>query len=345
MVRYLKILMPVEWLLVVFGILIWALYDHFGLGMPGQPGKGANKGPGLFYLQQFLASLDLYALVLSVFVVVRAVHFARLHKFQLRAAPWSAWWIALTDRFVFGQLFQDIRFFHAVLVMFVEFALLKNLIPHVNSTIYDELFLASEKFLCGGVLCSERLVALWGSAQPDVIGQHYRWYYPYMSLAAFTFIAAAPRQLAQEYLFAFAALFLVGVLWVYAVPTLGPVYAVPEAYGFLKDSEIGMLQQELWRWREHLRENPGSRSVLYMISGFPSLHMAVTVLGSVYLGKLHWSLAAASWIFVLLITNSTIYLGWHYVLDDIGSLALVYVCIRLARWCNWKWWGGRDCTG
>ncbi len=82
-----------------------------------------------------------------------------------------------------------------------------------------------------------------------------------------------------------------------------------------------------------------------MISGFPSLHMAVTVLGSVYLGKLHWSLAAASWIFVLLITNSTIYLGWHYVLDDIGSLALVYVCIRLARWCNWKWWGGRDCTG
>lgn len=334
--------MPVEWLLVVFGLLTWALYSHFGLEMPGQPGKGAQKGPILFYLKQFLACLDLYAVVLSVFVVVRAGRFVRRYNYQLRTAPWREFWKGISDRFLFGQLFQDIRFFHAVLVMFVEFALLKNLIPHVNSRLFDDLFLASDKFLCGGVVCSERLTALWGSSNPDLFGQHYRWYYPYMSLAAFTFIAAAPRRLAQEYLCAFTALFLVGILWVYAVPTLGPVYAVPEAFTFLKNSEIGGLQQDLWGMKEFLRENPGSKQAVYMISGFPSLHVAVAVLGSLYLRALHWSLAAASWMFVLLITNSTIYLGWHYVLDDLGSLALVLMCVWIARYCNWKWWGGAD---
>jgi hypothetical protein len=342
MVRFLTILMPVEWLLIVFGLLTWGLYDYFGLDMPGQPGKGSRGGPLLFYLKQFLTCLDLYAVVLGVFVATRAVHFARASQGRFWAAPWKAFWIQISNRFLINHLFQDIRFFHAILLMFVEFALLKNLIPYINGALFDDFFIAADKLLCGGIICSERVTGLLGTELVPTVGQHYTWYYPYMSLTAFTFIAAAPRRIAQEYLCAFVALFLVGILWIYAVPTLGPVYALPDVFAYMRDTEIGQLQQELWSMREFLRLNPGSKEAIFMISGFPSLHVAVVMLGSIYLRHIHWSLAAVSWIFLALITHSTIYLGWHYLLDDIGSAALVLACIWLVKRCSWQWWGGSD---
>jgi membrane-associated phospholipid phosphatase len=334
--------MPVEWLLIFFGLLTWGLYGYFGLEMPGQPGKGARGGPLLFYLKQFLTCLDLYAVVLVVFVCMRAVNFARHSEQRILSAPWRVFWAQISNRFLINHLFQDVRFFHAILLMFVEFALLKNLIPYVNGALFDDFFIAADKVFCGGVICSERLTNLIGTGLSSHIGKHYSWYYPYMSLTAFTFIAVAPRRIAHEYLCAFVALFLVGILWIYAVPTLGPVYAQPDLFEYMRDSEIGNLQQELWSMREFLLRNPGSKEAIFMISGFPSLHVAVVVLGSIYLRHVHWILAAASWLFLLLITHSTIYLGWHYLLDDIGSIILVAVCIWLVKRCTWRWWGSAD---
>ena len=79
-----------------------------------------------------------------------------------------------------------------------------------------------------------------------------------------------------------------------------------------------------------------------MISGFPSLHVAVAIMGSIYLRHIHPLLSWLSWIFTLLIFNSTIYLGWHYLLDDLGSVLLVALCIPLAKRVSWRWWGGTD---
>jgi membrane-associated phospholipid phosphatase len=270
------------------------------------------------------------------------VQFARNSPQSFLNAPWRAFWVQTSNRFLISHLFQDVRFFHAILLMFVEFALLKNLIPVVNGALFDDFFIAADRLMCGGVICAEALTSLVGSDITSQVGSHYTWYYPYMSLTAFTFIAVAPRRIAHEYLCSFAALFLIGILWIYAVPTLGPVYALPHYFGYMRGTEIGGLQEELWSMREYLLLNPGSKEAIFMISGFPSLHVAVVILGSIYLRHVHWLLAAASWIFLVLITHSTIYLGWHYVLDDLGSLALVALCIWIVRRCSWRWLGSSD---
>lgn len=340
--KFLKILMPVEWVLLVFGMLTVILYRMFGLQMPGQPGRGATQGPLLFYLKQFITCLDLYALVLLGFVVIKVVGAIRLNKWKVLSVAWGPFWTHLLERFFLGQIFQDIRFFHAVLLMFVEFALLKNLIPHINPNLYDTWFIASDQMVCGGRLCSELLLSLWGPGLLEPISRHYYWYYPYMSITAFIFIAAAPRRVAQQYLCAFVSLFLFGVVWIFAVPTLGPVFVKPELYSFMAGGEIAGLQQGLWEMREILRQNPGSAEAVFMISGFPSLHVAVAILGSTYLAGLSKFLSAASWIFTLLIFNSTLYLGWHYLLDDVGSIALVCMSVWFARRFSWVWWGGSD---
>jgi membrane-associated phospholipid phosphatase len=39
----------------------------------------------------------------------------------------------------------------------------------------------------------------------------------------------------------------------------------------------------------------------------------------------------AAWVLLALTTTATIYLGWHYVVDDIGGLVLGAMAIVLAR--------------
>ncbi len=336
--------MPIEWLLLACGLLVTGAYRHFGLPMPGQPGAGAESGPSAFLLKQVLAALDLYCLVAIAFVAIQVLLFARHHWGQIKAAPWPAFWKHVATRLQPEHILQDFRFTVAIVVMFVEFGMLKNLIPHINSHVHDGAFAAADRLVCGGLLCSQALHAALGTspATLNFISGHYFWYYPYMSLVGFTFVVAASRELAQEYLFAFVSLFLVGTAVIYIAPTWGPVYFEPALFEFMKGSEISGLQQSLWRMKLALDEDPLNRHAIFMISGFPSLHIAVVTTGSLYLARLFRPLAWVSWAFLALTLNSTIYLGWHYLLDDIGAFALVWACVVLARRLRWRWRGYVD---
>ena len=348
MVRFLRVLMPIEWLLLLCGTFVLTMYRKFDLPMPAQPGPGgaAADGPAVFFLGQVLTALDLYCLVVIAFIVLQLGVFTRQHRGDLRTAPWSAFWKHISTRLYPEQILQDVRFTVSIVIMFVEFGMLKNLIPHINGAVYDSWFAAADRFLCGGVLCSQALQSVFGTAPAtvEVISDHYLWYYSYMSLVGFIFVVAASRELAQEYLFAFVSVFLVGTAAIYLGPTWGPVYSDPKLFDFMKHSEIAGLQQSLWKMKVALEVNPRDSQAIFMISGFPSLHIAVVTTGSLYLARLFRPFAWLSWIFLVLTINSTIYLGWHYVLDDIGAIALVIVCVYAARRLRWRWLGYVDYT-
>jgi membrane-associated phospholipid phosphatase len=228
--------------------------------------------------------------------------------------------------------------------MFVEFGMLKNLIPHMNSNVYDGAYAAVDRLICGGVLCSQALHSALGTSPLTIstISEHYFWYYPYMSLVGFIFVVAASRELAQEYLFAFVSLFLIGTVIIYVGPTWGPVYFEPSLFDFMKDSDLARLQQSLWQMKLTLDADPHDREAIFMISGFPSLHIAVVTAGSLYLRRLSRWLSWGSWMFLALTVNSTLYLGWHYLLDDVGAFLLVWICVLLAQKARWKWLGYVD---
>jgi membrane-associated phospholipid phosphatase len=342
--RILYFLMPIEWLLLLCGLLVCGVYQYLGLPMPGQPGAAAGEGPAAFFLAQVLTALDLYCLVVIVFIVIQVVFFARCYRAEIRNAPWAVFWKHCSTRLYPEQILQDFRFTVAIVVMFVEFGMLKNLIPHINSRVHDSAFAAVDRFICGGILCSQALQVVIGTstATVETISGHYFWYYPYMSLVGFIFVVAASRELAQEYLFAFVSLFLVGTIVIYLGPTWGPVYYEPGLFDFMRDSQLGRLQQSLWKMKLTLDADPCNRQAIFMISGFPSLHIAVVTAGSIYLARLSRWLAWGSWVFVAITVNSTLYLGWHYVLDDVGAIVLVWVCILLAKKVRWRWMGYVD---
>ena len=329
--------MPVELVLLSAALLTAALYGLLGVTVPATPGTQGRIGPLEFYLLQLLSALNIYVILFTILMILRGMVLLQHHRWQARTVPWRTFWIEQTRRLHPAELWQDFRRFNAIVVMFVIFGLLKNLIPHINPLVLDPWFIASEELLCGGRLCGELLHSLLGFGIAPSIGEHYHWYYGYMSITGLLFIAAGGRRLSQEYLCAFVLIFLTGVIWVYALPTWGPVYALPERFEMFRGTPTHELQYALWAMKEQLARDPTRTDAIFMISGFPSLHVAVVLLGSMYLRHLHPVLSLLSWVFAALIIHSTVYLGWHYVLDDVGSIALVLSCIWLARRLSRGW--------
>ena len=62
-----------------------------------------------------------------------------------------------------------------------------------------------------------------------------------------------------------------------------------------------------------------------------SLHVGINFLAAWFLSRhVKWALFP-SVLAVLLVWISTVILGWHYVLDGLGGIILVFICVQLTR--------------
>lgn len=347
-------LMPLEWLVVLFGGLALGLYAALNLPFPDlysalnlplpHLSGGANisadstaaaaaNGPVVKYLLPFLLlftlSIENYAFILIVFMAVTSLGITYGKIFKAGAVSWSRFGTSVLARVSLSNIFQDFRFLSAMVLMLAEFAVLKNLIPRVNSSSWDSLLEGSDRLICGGRMCSELLLGWFGVETLDAITDHYLFFFRYLSLVATFFVVAVPRRFTQQFLCAVMAAYLLGILWVYAMPSTGPVFVRGELYGFLGDGRIAQLQRGL----------TATQADAYLISGLPSLHVAVVMIGSLFLWRVSRLFGLASWLFLFLTINSTIYLGWHYVLDDVAAVVLGLAVVWLSGRCSWVWTG------
>jgi membrane-associated phospholipid phosphatase len=70
------------------------------------------------------------------------------------------------------------------------------------------------------------------------------------------------------------------------------------------------------------------------IAAFASLHIAMsfTALLMAHLIDVDRRLKRALWVWMIVTVIATIYLGWHYVVDDIAGIAIGAASLLLARW-------------
>jgi hypothetical protein len=117
----------------------------------------------------------------------------------------------------------------------------------------------------------------------------------------------------------------------YAIPTLGPNFFFPWLYSDLPDTGVAHLQDSLFYARTNILFNPFADGV-QSTAGFASLHVAITVsLALVAQYTLRTRvLRIALWVYVVLVTISTTYFGWHYIADDIAGLVIALVAVYLA---------------
>jgi hypothetical protein len=117
---------------------------------------------------------------------------------------------------------------------------------------------------------------------------------------------------------------VLGVATYYVLPTLGPIYARPGLFSSLPQTYVSRIQESMLDQRQAVLANPFGTEAVQTIAAFASLHVGITVTVCVIaqLLRLNVWFRVALWVFLALTVISTVYLGWHYLVDAFGGAVL-----------------------
>jgi PAP2 superfamily protein len=124
---------------------------------------------------------------------------------------------------------------------------------------------------------------------------------------------------------------LIGAGSYFLLPALGPVYAHPAAFAGLPHSEAAHLQVVLLDQRVAFLRDPAA-STPQAVAAFASLHISMSFAAAVtaHLLGLGRRVKIALWTWFGVTMAGTVYLGWHYVVDNIAGVALGAAALVLA---------------
>jgi hypothetical protein len=220
-------------------------------------------------------------------------------------------------------------------ITYLAYRNLKSVVPLLRpGELFDRELAEVDRSLFGG---NDPAVLL-----HDVLGTGVQAHF--MSGAYMLFFAFIPATLAMALVFsrdlqagvyyvtAQSLNWLLGAASYFLLPSLGPVYFEPGVFASLPTSTVTSLQDLLMDQRLNFIGDPlagGAQS----IAAFSSLHISIFFTGALaaHLLGLGRRLQIFAWVLLGLTTASTIYLGWHYFVDDIGGVVLGAMALALAR--------------
>jgi len=163
-----------------------------------------------------------------------------------------------------------------------------------------------------------------------VIYQSFGYIVPVSFVAALVFA----NQIRQGYVFLSAALWawIIGVGTYYLVPAIGPFWSASKEFAGLDPTKVTRTQAKYMTERADLLAHPGASDSFASIGAFASLHVGFTCL--ILLMVRYYGFPRATkvmTVYLILIMISTIYLGWHFVVDDAAGLLLAYIAVLFGR--------------
>lgn len=136
------------------------------------------------------------------------------------------------------------------------------------------------------------------------------------------------------------AVFIASMVWVwilgvatyYAIPSLGPFWSAPHEFAGLPHTMVQDTQARYLAQRADLLAHPHASGSFAQVSAFASLHVGVTsliVLMTSYYGLRLMTRALT--VFLCGTVLATVYLGWHFAVDDVAGLAIAWASVQLGR--------------
>ncbi len=134
------------------------------------------------------------------------------------------------------------------------------------------------------------------------------------------------------YITALCLNWMLGAASYYLIPSLGPVFVRPDLYADLPQTGVSGLQRSLLDTRLEVLVDPGTAGAIQGIAGFASLHVSIVLTAALVAHRLglHRAVRWAMWIFFGLTVVSTVYFGWHYLVDDVAGVAIAFFAVWLA---------------
>ncbi len=159
---------------------------------------------------------------------------------------------------------------------------------------------------------------------------HSAWGIEVVAAFALVLLARGPR-IVLQYGATMIVVFHLGRLLGVLNPVQGPAFYRPEQFAYLKgsttDKAMQMVADLLTRPIDQLIDRGGV--LLGGVSAMPSLHVAMVAVTAYWLARAQrWTLLmSVPW--MLAVWASTVVLGWHYVLDGAGGIALAAASVAL----------------
>jgi membrane-associated phospholipid phosphatase len=220
-------------------------------------------------------------------------------------------------------------------VTYLAYRNLKSVVPLLRpGELFDRQLADLDRALLGGSDPAALLHALLGTGvQAHVLSGAYMLFFAFIpGTLAFALVFSRNLQAGIFYVTAQSINWLLGAASYFLVPSLGPVYAEPRAFAHLPASGVTQLQQLLLDQRLEFLRDPVAGTA-QSIAAFSSLHVSIffTAVLAAHLLGLARSLRIGAWVLLGLTIAATIYLGWHYVVDDLGGLVIGAIAVGLAR--------------
>jgi hypothetical protein len=220
-------------------------------------------------------------------------------------------------------------------VTYLAYRNLKSVVPLLRpDDLFDDQLASLDRTLFDGHDPATLLHDVLGTGvQTHLLSDTYMLFFVFIpGTLAFALVFSRNLQAGLFYVTAQSINWVLGAASYFLFPSLGPVYAEPSVFSSLPPSGVTHLQTILFDQRLHFLQDPATGSA-QSIAAFTSLHVSIffTAAMVAHLLGIKRPLRIGAWVLLALTTTATIYLGWHYVIDDLGGLVVGAMAILLAR--------------
>jgi hypothetical protein len=271
------------------------------------------------------------ALMLAVDVLPRALVRARSAKGVVEQVV-----LVSRERWPWRRLRPALIGLSAFYATYVSYRNLKHFLPLLRPHLVDDQLLASDRWLTGGTPPAEFLHDLLGTGvAAHVLSSVYLAFLMFVPASlALALVSRGRAREASWYVTALCVNWALGTASYYALPSRGPVYADPALFWGLPDTGTSQLQDSLLISRWLVLGDPQGTERIQSIAAFASLHVSIIFTAALVAQLTLRSIAvrAGLWVFFVLTVTSTVYFGWHYLVDDLAGLAIGGSAVLLAAW-------------
>ncbi|MCU1691035.1 MAG: beta-carotene 15,15-monooxygenase [Frankiales bacterium] len=218
-------------------------------------------------------------------------------------------------------------------VTYVAYRNIKSYVPFARDSLDDGWMLRLDRALAFGHAPSDVLHTLLGtgvSAQLLAIVYVAFLFFVPLSLGA-SLVWSRDSARGAWYVTAMGICWAVGGASYYLIPTLGPVYARPGLFSDLPVTGVTTLQETLLQNRVEVLTDPWATDVIHGIGAFASLHVGIVLTAALVasrMGLAAW-IRVSMWVYLVLTVLSTVYFGWHYLLDDVAGAGIGWFSVWL----------------
>jgi PAP2 superfamily len=311
-------------LAVVVGLLAWIASDRYDLPLRD---PDSLAGPSYVRLPLIVLGFYLVDVIPRVLLANRGFHDFSASVKRYTRARWTGSRVALVA--------VGLASFY---VVYVGYRNLKSFLPFVRDRTYDPVLMRLDRALAFDHYPADVLHSALGVG----VSAHI------LSLAYMLFLVFVPMSLGAAlvwsqnvstgfwYVSALCVNWVLGAASYYWMPSLGPFLAKPSVFADLPTTSVSNLQSSLIADREVYQHDPFAGS-MQGVAAFASLHVSIIFTAALichYVIRNAW-VRRSMWLYWVLTTLSTVYFGWHYLLDDLAGLAIGLVAV----------WVGAKVTG